>query len=451
MASKITVDAVDVDGNADAIVLDGDGDTTISAPADDQIDFEVGGTDVVVLDRATGLRSVVNIVLDDGSGDSPQIQFVGGSNDDTVTIFLDDDAGGAGESDLVIQLAGAGLASASCIFKESGGANLWTIISNGLHSVNGYLRIDGGLTAVIIDAERQTSITNTITTVQQLSHTTDDTAAAEFGGRLLLKLEDDGGAEENAAAMDWIWDDAAAASEDSRIAFSIREGGAALAEAVRIDGGGIDLVSGKDVYPEGDGGGLFQRAPNHWRTPTDHFNSDPNYTWAAYAHFDDAPSTEDFATFPSIYLVQDNTADDDHYGYAAGSAGIYCRLTKGPSCEAGIRIQDHDDDNEDYAELKLIDGTTAGTFALYYAADVGGGAFVDGTLIDNMPAAFYLIRLMKSGNNIYCYIAMDSPYPLLVTTIGGMTWTMARAGILYSQGAATGGTRVGLYDFVEIS
>ena len=37
--------ALDLDGVADALVLDADGNTSISAPTDDQIDFEVGGAD----------------------------------------------------------------------------------------------------------------------------------------------------------------------------------------------------------------------------------------------------------------------------------------------------------------------------------------------------------------------------------------------------------------------
>jgi hypothetical protein len=36
---------VDVNGTADAIVLDADGDTSISSPTDDQIDFEIAGAD----------------------------------------------------------------------------------------------------------------------------------------------------------------------------------------------------------------------------------------------------------------------------------------------------------------------------------------------------------------------------------------------------------------------
>ena len=45
---------VDVNGVSDAIILDADADTTISADTDDQIDFKAGGTDVMSM-TATGL------------------------------------------------------------------------------------------------------------------------------------------------------------------------------------------------------------------------------------------------------------------------------------------------------------------------------------------------------------------------------------------------------------
>lgn len=40
-----TSEVVDLNGEADALVIDADGDTTISAPTDDQIDFELAGAD----------------------------------------------------------------------------------------------------------------------------------------------------------------------------------------------------------------------------------------------------------------------------------------------------------------------------------------------------------------------------------------------------------------------
>ena len=55
--SGVTIDSVickdgtiDVQGNNDAIILDADGDTTISANTDDKIDFEIGGTDRIQFD-----------------------------------------------------------------------------------------------------------------------------------------------------------------------------------------------------------------------------------------------------------------------------------------------------------------------------------------------------------------------------------------------------------------
>lgn len=38
---------IDINGTADGVILDADGDTTISSPTDDQIDVEVGGSDVL--------------------------------------------------------------------------------------------------------------------------------------------------------------------------------------------------------------------------------------------------------------------------------------------------------------------------------------------------------------------------------------------------------------------
>lgn len=47
-----------------------------------------------------------NVFMDDGAGNSPYIAFVGGSNDDTVYIYLDDDAT-SGDSDLIIKMCDA--------------------------------------------------------------------------------------------------------------------------------------------------------------------------------------------------------------------------------------------------------------------------------------------------------------------------------------------------------
>lgn len=42
---NIVSGTIDLNGTADSVILDSDGDTTISAPTDDQIDIEIGGAD----------------------------------------------------------------------------------------------------------------------------------------------------------------------------------------------------------------------------------------------------------------------------------------------------------------------------------------------------------------------------------------------------------------------
>jgi hypothetical protein len=65
---------LDLNGNADALIFDADGDTTISAPNDDQLDIEVGGSDIAHF-TATGLGifesspAVALHVLGDGQFD----------------------------------------------------------------------------------------------------------------------------------------------------------------------------------------------------------------------------------------------------------------------------------------------------------------------------------------------------------------------------------------------
>ena len=50
---------VDLAGIADALILDDDGDTTLSAPTDDQIDVEVGGSDVATIESTGWNGNVV--------------------------------------------------------------------------------------------------------------------------------------------------------------------------------------------------------------------------------------------------------------------------------------------------------------------------------------------------------------------------------------------------------
>ncbi len=56
-AGKIVMTGAEIDMNGNELILDADADTSITADTDDQIDFKVGGTDLMVLD-ADGLTAV---------------------------------------------------------------------------------------------------------------------------------------------------------------------------------------------------------------------------------------------------------------------------------------------------------------------------------------------------------------------------------------------------------
>jgi hypothetical protein len=92
--------------------------------ADLEMYSDAGSTKVGTWDGATG-----NITLDDGSGDSPIINLVGGTNDDTVKIYCNDSAS-AGYSDLVLELADAA-GNSKVLIRDSTPAEVVKIDSNG--------------------------------------------------------------------------------------------------------------------------------------------------------------------------------------------------------------------------------------------------------------------------------------------------------------------------------
>jgi hypothetical protein len=217
--------------------------------------------------------------------------------------------------------------------------------------------------------------------------------------------------------------------------------------------GGLYGEAATDVYPQADGGGLFQRNVNHWRTPTDHFSGAfAGWTWAAYAPFDGAPSTVDVEAYPSLLRLINDNITEDHFCYVPCSAtgSAYARLTKGVDSYVGLRIQNADDDNDDYVEFKLVDGTVTGFFRLQADFRVGGGAVTTTYIADGLPAAFYLLRVAKTSSAAYCYYVKDTPVPLSATS-GAATWTAARCGLVFGQrGVVSSGDRAGLVDYIQV-
>lgn len=92
----------------------------------------------------SNLSLTTNLILDDNSGNSPTLSWIGGTNNDTFTMFVDDEAG-AGTSLLVIRLPDAAGASA-LVIEDSATSNKASIDSDGNAQFDGTLDVDGDIT-----------------------------------------------------------------------------------------------------------------------------------------------------------------------------------------------------------------------------------------------------------------------------------------------------------------
>jgi hypothetical protein len=105
---------LDLNGAAE-LILDADADTTIAADTDDQIDFKVGGTDVVTLTNSSLVLkgTTPTITVGDAGAEDTKIVFDGNAQD--YHIGLDDSA-----DDLVIGLGSALGTTTHMSFDETG-------------------------------------------------------------------------------------------------------------------------------------------------------------------------------------------------------------------------------------------------------------------------------------------------------------------------------------------
>ena len=118
---------LDLNGGSDKLILDADGDTTISADTDDQIDIKIGGTDVVKITAATldvtgpgNTGGIININNTDTEGANTdnigRINFVGNdgssSASGTRAAIETEVTGNFGSTQLNIEVAAGGAAAA---------------------------------------------------------------------------------------------------------------------------------------------------------------------------------------------------------------------------------------------------------------------------------------------------------------------------------------------------
>jgi hypothetical protein len=343
---------------------------------------------------ATGvLTGSQNLVLDDGITDSPQLQLVGGSNDDTADILLDD-SGVAGQSDLAINLPGTDANSVLNIRDQTAADKV-------------HIDAEGSIFQFVYDA-----ITNTYSTWQTLEHNSTGVPVAGFAGRILYRLEDGGGAMDDAAAMQVEWEDETSGSEDSLIRFYLRKAGVILGEFIRFAGEGIrTVVAGTDIFPNDDGRGFASRFvnPTGLTAWTAHFRPGETtgpgngtltgYAWQG-APLGGVPPVVSYSIFGDYFRGGGAAATKYFLSKAIANAAaswqgksLYARVNVGITVETGLRFDAGDDNN--WVELYMTGVLADATQRLDFRYRDNGGAI--NTVTSNLIVpvdSFIVIRLL---------------------------------------------------------
>jgi hypothetical protein len=118
-------------------------------------------------------------------------------------------------------------------------------------STTGYVGIGTDIPDCLLHTEIIDSATNTVTYAQRLTHKTSGTSTQGFGTGIEFELEDNGGGTNIAAAIETIWSDATAGSEDSKLLFKTKDGGNSdpLTRMVIDEEGKVGIVLGTGVNP----------------------------------------------------------------------------------------------------------------------------------------------------------------------------------------------------------
>jgi hypothetical protein len=416
---------VDLNGIADSLVLDADADTTISAPTDDQIDIEVGGSDLYKF-TATAFVSGSNIVSDTTNtdslgttaltwsdlylGDASVLAF---GEDQDVTLTHDPDDG-------IFLNAGMKLG-----FRDMGGEYIYSVsdgtlgiaaatevdITTTTLDVNGAVDISG---ATAIGGTLNVGASTAIANVKDEDNMSSDSATSLATQQSIKAYVDSqvAGADTLAELTDTNITSAADASMllydtgTSRWIDNVMSGDATMADtgAVTLAGTNTNLTTLANVTTVGTiGTGTWQGtkvASAYLDDQTAHLNGSQSFTGAktfgAASQFNSTVTVgADDAGYDVIFYgntasanaTWDTSADDLILSGAAGLIVPDGQLTLGSTALTSTA-----------AELNVLDGVTAGTVAASKAVVVDSNkdaaSFRNLTLTGELDA----VTLDISGN-----------------------------------------------------
>jgi hypothetical protein len=219
-----------------------------------------------------------------------------------------------------------------------------------------------------------------------------------------------------------------------------------------VDSTNNRVITAGDVFANADTSGLMTRIVNVHQTPTDHFTATTlaaGWSWAG-SPFADTPDNVSLTAIPSLLRVYDSVLTDNFFLAQSASASVFGRVFVSGNSYVGVRLDDGSTDNS--IEVR-VQGSATGLVSVTALLVNGGGSPTSTTLLSNMMAQWFTLRVTRSGATVGTYWGVNAPVPTYAYGAGSQTWTATRGGIVFGQRVAPFSLDLaaGYIDWVAIS
>lgn len=238
---------------------------------------------------------------------------------------------------------------------------------------------------------------------------------------------------------------------------SVSSGGIAVADD-------LELADGKDIFPDGQQFGLWNRNVNYGVSPDERWtNNSDDISWAGWASYTGFGTPSIISTTNNIYRVA-NAGATKAFRYRAASTGAHiflrCRVSITYVVSAGLMIDDGVDAGDgnganNFYRAYITQSTLAGPVNLVEQYRTGGGSVTTNTSTGTVALGTFIgLRINTDGTRWTSwslrpnYFGEAGEAVQFTSGVGAQTWTPARVG-LYWVGTAVDGNRKGLWDWYD--
>jgi hypothetical protein len=228
--------------------------------------------------------------------------------------------------------------------------------------------------------------------------------------------------------------------------------------------GNTYLANGKDIFPDNDIYGMWDRFVNWGITPDEHWGQNADdIVWTGYAAYTNFVTPASITTTNSSYRVAHNSSTQHAFRYRTAATGaniaLRCRTnitfqnTAGIMLDDGVNNADGNGANNFY-RVYITQSALAGAVTAVEQYRTGGGAVTTNTGPTLPYGQFTGLKILASGTRWSSWTAQPSTFGeggFAVQFTGGtgaMSWTPARVGI-YAKFSASDFGRQAIWDWYD--